>query len=224
MGSKSNVSRSLLRRGLAIITWRMMEKVKCIVPCLIACSLFGVSAVDSASYSNATLQNFVFESEGLPLSTALPVKEIQTSDYRPVAFLGAPGITGDFNCDGVVDKLDIDLCCSFFGSTPATGSLAPFDLIADNVIDFLDLEELIVQHVDVPVTAMNPTGKGTCIGDLNCDGTVSILGDAFMLLGNFGSTGTPGGTISYAQGDVNCDGTVDINDVFILVTNIGSPC
>ena len=55
-------------------------------------------------------------------------------------------------------------------------------------------------------------------GDANLDGTVDVLGDAFDLVGNLGTTG--GAT--WAQGDFNDDGNVDVlNDAFILVGNLG---
>ena len=55
-------------------------------------------------------------------------------------------------------------------------------------------------------------------GDANLDGQVDVLGDAFALVGNLGTTG--GAT--FAQGDFNGDGEVDVlGDAFILVGNLG---
>ena len=55
-------------------------------------------------------------------------------------------------------------------------------------------------------------------GDANLDGQVDVLGDAFALVGNLGTTDGA----SWAQGDFNGDGTVDVlNDAFILVGQLG---
>ena len=60
---------------------------------------------------------------------------------------------------------------------------------------------------------------GTIVGDITLDGTVDVLGDAFTLIGNLGSTSGVG----YATGDLNADGAVDVlGDAFLLVGNIGS--
>ena len=54
-------------------------------------------------------------------------------------------------------------------------------------------------------------------GDVNLDGRVDVLNDAFALVGNLN---TPSGAI-YADGDFNGDGQVDIlGDAFILVANL----
>lgn len=54
-------------------------------------------------------------------------------------------------------------------------------------------------------------------GDVNLDGTVDVLNDAFVLIGNLGrSMG-----VTWFDGDVNCDGRVDVlGDAFALVTNL----
>ena len=54
-----------------------------------------------------------------------------------------------------------------------------------------------------------------CIRDSN--GTVDVLNDAFVLVGNLG-----GPVTMYSEGDANFDGFVDIlGDAFILVENLG---
>ena len=58
---------------------------------------------------------------------------------------------------------------------------------------------------------------GTFPGDLDCNGTVDVLNDAFALVNNLGST-----VMSYADGDVNFSGNVDVlNDAFALIGNLG---
>jgi len=55
-------------------------------------------------------------------------------------------------------------------------------------------------------------------GDLNFDGRVDVLGDAFRLVGNLGVTANT----NWSQGDFNGDGVVDVlGDAFILVANLG---
>ena len=56
------------------------------------------------------------------------------------------------------------------------------------------------------------------LGDLNLDGRVDVLGDAFELIANIGSNGE----ISYGLGNINGDLMVDIlNDAFLLIGNLG---
>ena len=55
-------------------------------------------------------------------------------------------------------------------------------------------------------------------GDVNLDGRVNVLGDAFALVGNLGQTG--GAT--WAEGDVNDDEAVNVlGDAFILIGRLG---
>ena len=58
---------------------------------------------------------------------------------------------------------------------------------------------------------------GTFPGDLDCNGRVDVLNDAFALIGNLGAMVT-----SYADGDVNFSGDVDVlNDAFALIGSLG---
>ena len=55
-------------------------------------------------------------------------------------------------------------------------------------------------------------------GDANLDGKVDVLGDAFALVGNLGTTSGA----AWRMGDFNGDGAVDVlNDAFALVGNLG---
>ena len=122
-----------------------------------------------------------------------------------------PDLTGDFNDDGAVDCDDIDEYIGNLGFF-AAGGLEDQDLVADGTIDSLDVAFLVENLI---VTTNGETG--TFLGDLNCDGIVDVLGDAFILVGSLGST-----VMSYSDGDANLDGTVDVlNDAFALVGNLG---
>ena len=55
-------------------------------------------------------------------------------------------------------------------------------------------------------------------GDSNLDGTVDVLGDAFELVNNLGTSGSP----TWQQADFNHDGNVDVlGDGFLLIGNLG---
>ena len=94
----------------------------------------------------------------------------------------------------------------------ATGALAPLDFDGDGLLSLADANSVITTLV------MTSNGRvGTFPGDLNCDGTVSVLGDAFILIGNLGNA-----VSSYSEGDVNFDETVNVlGDAFILIGNLG---
>ena len=117
----------------------------------------------------------------------------------------------DFLRDGVVNLTDIDLLRKNIGS-PATGATATFDLNEDGSVEFSDLEQMLNQFVQTP-----GGGTGTLPGDLNLDGQVDVLEDAFTLIGNLGQN-----VSSYSDGDINGDGIVDVlGDAFVLIGNLG---
>ena len=125
--------------------------------------------------------------------------------------VGVP-LIGDFDSDGDVDIDDINAFAGNFAATPS-GDLAQLDLNGDGEITFADLEVHVTTYVQ---TSNGQTG--TFLGDLNLDGTVNVLGDAFTLIGSLGGAAT-----SYAQGDVNLDGTVNVlEDAFELIGSLGS--
>ena len=124
---------------------------------------------------------------------------------------GTPSLIGDFNNDGNVDCADIDRYIGFLGLN-ADGAPAGLDLVVDGTIDSLDVAFLIEELI---VTDNGETG--TALGDFNCDGQVSVLGDAFILVANLNDA-----VDSYSLGDINLDGTVDVlSDAFALVANLG---
>jgi hypothetical protein len=123
-----------------------------------------------------------------------------------------PGILGDFDGDGDVDLADLDQYNQNLGQ-PATGELAALDLNGDGTVGADDFQ----QHYSTLVETSNG-GKGTALGDVNLDGVVNVLGDAFALVGNLNNPAT-----SWSQGDLNADGAVNVlGDAFGLVGNLGA--
>lgn len=129
-------------------------------------------------------------------------------DAQPAGILS---LRGDFDRDGDVDVDDLD---QFSGqlNTDTNNQITPLDLNVDGTIDFEDFEEHYSQLVQIP-----GLGRGTFQGDLNLDGTVDVLGDAFQLVANLGNN-----VSSWSKGDFNGDGQVDVlGDAFALVENLG---
>jgi len=121
------------------------------------------------------------------------------------------GPVGDFNGDGVVDCGDMD---AYFGNLgqAATGELAELDLTGDGQITDRDPEFLIENLVQ---TSNGLTGS--FLGDLNCDGTVNVLGDAFVMISNLNNS-----VSSYSDGDIDLNGVVNVlGDAFVLISNLG---
>ena len=122
-------------------------------------------------------------------------------------------VVGDSDGDMDVDCDDLD---SYVGNldTSVAGStgLANLDIDGDEMLTLEDANEAITTLV---VTSNGITG--TFPGDFDCNGTVDVLNDAFVLVGNLG-----GPVTMYSEGDANFDGFVDIlGDAFILVGNLG---
>ena len=120
-------------------------------------------------------------------------------------------LTGDFDGNGEVDISDVNFYVGNIGSA-ANGPLTQLDLFSDGQITEIDLQIHIANYVQ---TSNRETG--TFLGDLNLDGSVDVLGDAFSLIGNLGGFPT-----SYAQGDIDLDGNVSVlQDAFALIGNLG---
>ncbi|MDA8564144.1 hypothetical protein N9L06_06825, partial [Mariniblastus sp.] len=123
----------------------------------------------------------------------------------------AIAIQGDFNQDGMVDCADLDGYVNNIGDA-AIGDLAALDIDVDGTLT----EDDANTHITTLVVTSNGV-MGTFPGDLNCDGSVSVLGDAFALVANLGDVAT-----MYSQGDINFSGDVSVlGDAFILVANLG---
>jgi len=136
-----------------------------------------------------------------------------TLDLDRIRITNGPAndLAGDVNGDGVVDCDDANDYVGNLGEE-AIGSLSVLDLNTDDMITLADAEMLINQLV---VAGNGATG--TIIGDINCDGTVNVLGDALVLVTSLGASGTV-----YTDGDLNFSGNVDVlGDALILVINLG---
>ena len=95
----------------------------------------------------------------------------------------------------------------------AAGSLVALDLDGDGNIGEDDFET----HYTTLVETSNGN-TGTRAGDINLDGEVDVLCDAFILVGNLGNSSAN----SWSQGDLNGDGTINIlEDAFLLIANLG---
>ena len=71
-------------------------------------------------------------------------------------------------------------------------------------------------HVTTLVVTSNDL-TGALPGDVNLDGTVDVLTDAFALVGSLSQSVT-----SRSQGDLDADGVVTVlGDAFILVGDLG---
>ena len=149
----------------------------------------------------------------------LRFREVGSSNYGDlfnVNWLSATGpvssVLGDFDQDGDVDVDDLDW---YNGNmdVAAVGALEVADLDSNGVINSIDFQA----HYGSLVETSNG-GKGTYAGDVNLDGTVDVLGDAFILISNMGSDAN-----SWSDGDINADGGVDVlGDAFLLIANLGN--
>lgn len=171
--------------------------------------------VDQNLWESGNSMAFIFQNDPMDTSERIAVSfdgnpaeaALLVIDYSPPASNPC-----DFDNDGDVDLDDLD---QYIGNidAEATGNLAALDLDGDGTVGANDF----AQHYSNCVETSNGQ-TGTFAGDLNLDGTVDVLGDAFALVANLGSPAT-----SWSQGDINGDGTVDVlGDAFALVANLGN--
>jgi hypothetical protein len=118
-------------------------------------------------------------------------------------------ILGDFDADGDVDADDIKF---YTTNLDQPASFNPeMDLNGDDVIDLAD------HDLHVSTLVQTNSLSGTVIGDINFDGMVDVLNDAFVLIANLGSSDA-----CYTEGDLNANGSVDVlGDAFRLIGNLG---
>ena len=172
------------------------------------------AGVQSPRVSDGVMQESVFVST-LAAGERYELTELDLALLRDIGFAGAVPpvrLVGDFDNDGDVDLADLDQYNGVLDSA-ATGVFARLDLNADGTVDSEDFEN----HYTTLVETSNGV-KGTFAGDVNLDGVVNVLGDAFALVGNLNNPAT-----SWSQGDLNADGTVNVlGDAFLLVGNLGN--
>lgn len=131
--------------------------------------------------------------------------------YNGISITLVSDLPGDFDENGVVDCDDLDGYVGSLGED-AIGALAALDLDGNGTLDATDANTHIMTLVETTNGQV-----GTFLGDVNCDGNVNVLGDAFALVENLGSTVT-----TYGEADLNFDGMVNVlGDAFILVGNLG---
>lgn len=139
----------------------------------------------------------------------------QNVSVTVTGFINTPSSLGDFDGDGDVDCDDLDGYIGNIGTAvpDIVGGLSNLDFDGDGMLSIEDANSTIM---DLVVTSNGITG--TFPGDLNCDGAVTVLGDAFNLVGSLNGPAT-----MYSQGDINFDGMVTVlGDAFVLVGNLGS--
>ena len=148
-----------------------------------------------------------------PDSPNLGRSQLNAFQLRNLSQEPVPTPTGDFDGNGVVDCADLDGYVGNLDTAVADDpTLAPLDIDNDGMITSGDANTHITTLVE---TTNGPLG--TFLGDFDCDGSVDVLGDAFVLVGNLGNPVT-----SYSLGDVNFSGDVSVlGDAFVLVGNLG---
>ena len=112
---------------------------------------------------------------------------------------GSPGLLGDFDSDGLLTAVDIDLLSD---EVTAASNNSSFDLTDDQVVNELDRAKWVEELA------------GTFFGDANLDGSVQFL-DFLSLASGFGNEG------GWADGDFDGNGTVSFPDFLRLATNFG---
>ena len=139
--------------------------------------------------------------------TTLPLLEPVAAQENFLIFLRitrTANALGDLDGSGAISGPDIDLLYAAYGPTPAND--IELDLDSDGEVGDLDRDRLIERIA------------GTRLGDLNFDGSVNVLGDAFALVDSLGAATE----VTYARGDINGDGAVNVlGDAFILINNLG---
>ena len=132
----------------------------------------------------------------------------------PIVGPSSGGVEGDFDGNGEVNALDIDILCDNMGSLDpvydlddGSGTGTP-----DGVVD----EDDMIYHVEKLVELQDGSGRlGSKRGDFNLDGFVDGTDLALMKA----AFGQPDQT--YADGNANCDLLVDGTDLAILKSNMG---
>lgn len=152
----------------------------------------------------------VFLTEGIHVIRATVSGASNSFDLNSFAL--GPLVPGDFDFDGDVDSDDIEFYAGNIGAAVSGVTLELMDLDGDFVITIADHNA----HINTLVETSN--GVGTLLGDLDLDGDVDVLGDAFAMIANLGNTDT-----DWTTGDINADNQTNVlGDAFLLVSNLGN--
>ena len=109
---------------------------------------------------------------------------------------------GDFNRDGSIDAVDIDMLCHATNNPSANDEFdARFDLNGDGEVSHGDVEMLVQDII------------GTDFGDANLDGRIDDV-DAKLVFSNMFSAAS-----GWSSGDFTCDGIVDGQDFIVWNSN-----
>lgn len=147
----------------------------------------------------------------LHLDSSLSDSELEALFVAPEPEPEPEPILGDFDADGDVDGDDVDFYIGNLNQA-AEGAFAQLDLNGDGQVTLADHD----LHLTTLVVTSNGV-TGALLGDVNLDGTVDVLTDAFALIANLGGSAT-----SHSQGDLNADGIVDVlGDAFLLISQLG---
>ena len=124
-------------------------------------------------------------------------------DMGSVEVINMPTIDPDFNDDGMIDSLDIDLLQANIVDGPADP--ATFDLTGDGSVDVADRNEWLA----LAGAANLPSGNAYLLGDANLDGFVD--GSDFLRWNDNKFTANS----AWSAGDFNVDGAVDGVDFLV---------
>jgi hypothetical protein len=170
--------------------------------------------------SGAVIQSFVYSADWYPLTDgqghSLEIVDAQDADLgnwnRPSSWRmsdlvgGSPSdnaLLGDFNVDGRVDSLDLNLICA------AVATQDPrFDLSHDGVTDLKDMTFFVTQILQ------------TTFGDANLDGRFDSS-DLVLIFqaGEYEDSTEDNST--WSEGDWNCDGDFNSADL-VLAFQLGA--
>ncbi|MFC1758258.1 LamG-like jellyroll fold domain-containing protein [Planctomycetota bacterium] len=164
-------------------------------------SLFIGSRADGTTNMHGMLDDVAIFNEAL---TAEQVVTIMNGDFSPFGG-GGVVLTGDFNDDGNIDGLDIDLLSA---AVLAPGNDLAFDLTGDGNVDNADRVNWIV---DV---------KNTYAGDSNLDGEFNST-DFVLVFSRGEYEDEVNGNSGWSDGDWNGDGDFNSSDFVTAFSDAG---
>jgi hypothetical protein len=128
--------------------------------------------------------------DGLPVGRMVPTVAVTVT---------VGGTSGDFNNDGTIDAVDIDLLCQ---ELHADDPRLAFDLTGDGVVDSMDRDNLILDKLQ------------TDYGDSNLDGRFNSSDLVAVFTQGEYEDQTPGNS-GWADGDWDCDGDFGTSDLVL---------